>query len=78
MKLKLEKKGDRYLLDCRNLTCPFPLTLTKLALKKVDKLEVLTNNPPSVRDISEVLTKQGYSVESSRENGLWRIFIQKV
>ena len=59
MKLKLEKKGDRYLLDCRDLTCPFPLTLTKLALKKVDTLEVLTNNPPSVKDISEVLTKQG-------------------
>jgi TusA-related sulfurtransferase len=77
MKLKLEKKGERYILDCRDLTCPFPLTMTKLALKKVSKLEVITNNPPSAKDIPELLTKQGYKVDVNREDGLWRIFIQK-
>ncbi len=77
MKLKLEKKGERYVLDCRDLSCPFPLTMTKLALKKVKKLEVITNNPPSARDIPDLLVKQGYKVEVIRENGLWRIYIQR-
>jgi TusA-related sulfurtransferase len=75
MKLKLEKKGDKYILDCRDLTCPFPLTMAKLALKHVNRLEVITNNPPSARDIPEILKKQGYSVEVEKNGNIWRIFI---
>jgi TusA-related sulfurtransferase len=77
MKLKLEKKGERYVLDARDLTCPFPLAMTKLALKKVDSLEVLTNNPPSAKDIPEILGRQGYLVEVEREDSFWRIKVQK-
>jgi TusA-related sulfurtransferase len=77
MKLKLEKNGDRYLLDCRDLTCPFPLTMTKIALKEVDSLEVITNNPPSARDIPEILRRQGYEVEVVKERNIWRILIDK-
>ncbi|MBO8183373.1 MAG: sulfurtransferase TusA family protein [Archaeoglobus sp.] len=73
----MKKKGDRYVLDCKNLSCPFPLTMSKLALKKVDELEVITNNPPSAKDIPELLSKQGYQVEVNRKNGLWRIYIRK-
>ncbi len=78
MKLKLEKRGERYVLDCRDMSCPFPLTMTKLALKKVERLEVITNNPPSAKDIPELLSKQGYKVEVDRENSFWRIYIQNI
>jgi TusA-related sulfurtransferase len=77
MKLKLEKVGEKYVLDARDLTCPFPLAMTKLALKEVDDLEVIVNNPPSARDIPAILGKQGYLVDVERENGLWKIRIRK-
>ena len=77
MKLKLKKVGDAYELDCMNMVCPFPLILTKLALEKVDNLVVVTNNPPSARDIPEVLKKSGYEVNIRKNRNVWRIEVRK-
>ena len=80
MELKLKDLGDnRYELDVRGNTCPFPQVFTDLALKKVSDsvLEVITDNPPSVRDVPLILEKKGYKVETRKENGYWRIVIRK-
>jgi TusA-related sulfurtransferase len=77
MKLKLKKVGEKYELDVKDMVCPFPLTLTKLALEKVDNLEVITNNPPSARDIPRVLRKYGYEVDVKREGEVWRIGVRR-
>lgn len=76
--LKLKKLDEgRYELDVRGNTCPFPQIFTELALKKVGNatLEVITDNPPSARDIPIVLEKKGYRVESKKEGGHWRLII---
>ena len=80
MELKLKKIGeDTYELDVRGNTCPFPQIFTELALKKIGgaKLEVITDNPPSARDLPLVFEKRGYKVESKKEDGYWRIRIWK-
>ena len=80
MELKLKKIGENvYELDVRGNTCPFPQIFTELALKKIGdaKLEVITDNPPSARDLPLVFEKRGYKVESKKENGYWRIKIWK-
>ncbi|ADC66345.1 SirA family protein [Ferroglobus placidus DSM 10642] len=80
MELKLKKIGkDVYELDVRGNTCPFPQIFTELALKKIGsaKLEVITDNPPSARDLPIVFEKKGYKVESKKEDGYWRIRIWK-
>ena len=80
MELKLKKIGENtYELDVRGNTCPFPQIFTELALKKIGnaKLEVITDNPPSARDLPIVFEKKGYKVESKKEDGYWRIRIWK-
>ena len=67
---KLKKIDDRqYELDVRGLVCPFPQVLVTKALESLstdDILEVLIDNPPSVRDIPPVLEKKGYETEVSK------------
>ncbi|WP_290596214.1 MULTISPECIES: sulfurtransferase TusA family protein [unclassified Archaeoglobus] len=75
MELSLVRKGDFYELDCRDMVCPYPVIMTKLAMQRVYKLEVLTNNPPSVKDIEKIAAKEGWKVEKGSEGGVWRIRI---
>jgi len=80
VELKLKQIGENvYELDVRGNTCPFPQIFTELALKKVGnaRLEVITDNPPSARDIPQVLKKKGYNVETVKEDNYWRIKIWK-
>ncbi len=80
MELKLKQKDDGvYELDVKGNTCPYPQILTELALKKVGGavLEVLTDNPPSARDLPLVLKRRGYKVEKKKEKDYWRIRIWK-
>ncbi len=79
MELKLkELEKERYELDVRGNTCPFPQVFTDLALKKIGSavLEVITDNPPSVRDVPAMLETRGYKVETKKENGHWRLIIR--
>ncbi len=80
MELKLKQiDDDVFELDVRGNTCPFPQIFTELALKKIEKgrLEVITDNPPSARDLPIVLKRRGYQVESAKEGDHWRIKIWK-
>ncbi|MHA2006242.1 MAG: sulfurtransferase TusA family protein [Promethearchaeota archaeon] len=63
--IKLEKIDERlYQLDVRGLVCPFPQVMVTRALEDLEEeevLEVIIDNPPSVRDIPPALAKKGYT-----------------
>ncbi len=80
MELKLKQiNDDVFELDVRGNTCPFPQIFTELALKRIEsgRLEVITDNPPSARDLPIVLKRRGYQVELEKEGDHWRIKIWK-
>ncbi|MBS7646165.1 sulfurtransferase TusA family protein [Candidatus Bathyarchaeota archaeon] len=69
-----------YLLDVRGGVCPYPQLLTLRTLSELtpgDTLEVVLDNPPSVRDIPSALTRKGYKVPEVllMEEGVWKITI---
>ncbi len=65
--IDLKKIDDkRYELDVQGLACPFPQVMVTRALEDLTKeeiLEVIIDNPPSVRDIPPALEKKGYKSE---------------
>lgn len=77
-----QKIGEkRYSLDVRGLTCPYPQVLVVRALEGLssgDILEVVLDNPPSVRDIPPALKDRRYEVldVSSVGKGTWKIVVQ--
>ncbi|MEM2964834.1 MAG: sulfurtransferase TusA family protein [Candidatus Bathyarchaeia archaeon] len=80
-KFILKKVGEkRYFLDVRGGVCPYPQLLTLRALSELtqgDTLEVLLDNPPSVRDIPSALERRGYRVSEVLllEKGVWKITV---
>jgi tRNA 2-thiouridine synthesizing protein A len=79
---RLQKVGERrYLLDVRGQVCPYPELLTLRAVKSLssgDILEVITDNPPSVRDAPLTLKERGYKVDepTSLEKGGWKLTVK--
>jgi TusA-related sulfurtransferase len=61
------------------LVCPFPQVLVTSTLENLsvnDVLEVLIDNPPSVRDIPFSLERKGYAVEELKLDKLtWKLTI---
>ena len=70
---------NRYELDVRGLVCPFPQVLVTNYLGKLsekDVLEVLIDNPPSVRDIPLSLKRKGYAVEELKLDKMtWKLTV---
>lgn len=65
-------------MDVRGQNCPYPELLTMRAIQSLspdDVLEVLLDNPPSVRDIPLALRKQGHGVTDPvrTEHDAWKI-----
>lgn len=80
-KIKVEKVDEGlYRLDVRGLVCPYPQLLVTRALSNLspnEKLEVILDNPPSVRDIPPTLEGRGYKVSIIRlDSTTWKIIIQ--
>jgi len=80
-RLKVRRIGrNRYVLDVRGLTCPYPQLLVTKALSGLsgeDILEVTLDNPPSVRDIPLALEEKGYRIGVSRlDSSTWIMTIQ--
>jgi TusA-related sulfurtransferase len=77
-----KKIGEkRYTIDVQGLTCPYPQVLVTRALEKLspnDTLEVVLNNPPSVRDIPSALKDRGYDVADvvNLDQKTWKILVQ--
>ena len=77
--LNLDRKDGKYILDVRGQTCPYPQLMTHFALQHMRKgelLEIITDNPPSARDIPIVLKRRGYEFEVRKEDGLWKITVR--
>jgi tRNA 2-thiouridine synthesizing protein A len=79
-KFEVQKIGEnRYSLDVRGSVCPYPQILTLRALNSLSSdsvLEVVLDNPPSVRDIPPVLEEKQYVVEvSDVAKGAWKIIV---
>jgi len=77
---KLKKiEENRYELDVRGLVCPFPQVLVTNSLKNLsvnDVLEILIDNPPSVRDIPLSLERKGYAVEELKLDKItWKLTV---
>lgn len=81
-KFNLQKIGEKcYSLDARGLVCPYPQLLAMRALGRLSSdevLEVVLDNPPSVRDIPPVLKEKGYEVSEAKrvEKTMWKIVVQ--
>jgi TusA-related sulfurtransferase len=68
-------------LDVRGQVCPYPELLTLKAIQNLsagDTLEVVIDNPPSVRDIPVTLEKRGHKTPKivRLDRGTWKIVIQ--
>jgi TusA-related sulfurtransferase len=80
-KLRVEKVSEGlYRLDTRGLVCPYPQLLVIRALNSLssnDVLEVLIDNPPSVRDIPPILEERGYKVDVIQlDNITWKMLVR--
>ncbi|WP_111496822.1 MULTISPECIES: sulfurtransferase TusA family protein [Marinobacter] len=69
-----------HLLDTSGLRCPMPLLKTKLQLNAMqpgDRLEVISTDPGSARDIPSFLKLTSHALEKSEENeGVFRFLIR--
>jgi len=73
---------DRYVLDVRGYTCPYPQLFLAKALKSVEKnsvVEVLTDNPPSLDTLPRSIknNKQEYLGTEVHSPGVWKILARK-
>jgi tRNA 2-thiouridine synthesizing protein A len=74
---------DRYVLDMRGYTCPYPQLFLAKALKSVEKnsvVEVLTDNPPSLDTLPRSIrnNKQEYLGTEVHSPGVWKILARKI
>jgi len=79
-KLQVEKVGEKlYRIDARGLVCPYPQLLVFRALGSLssgDVLEVLLDNPPSVKDIPPILEERGYKVNVVQLDSVtWKMLV---
>jgi len=82
-KFNLQKIDEkRYSLDVQGLACPYPQVLVMKALANLspkDVLEIILDNPPSIKDIPPTLKDRGHQVLDilHLDAGKWKIVVQK-
>ncbi|MBO3798418.1 MAG: sulfurtransferase TusA family protein [Thermoproteota archaeon] len=79
-KLRIEKVEERlYRIDARGLVCPYPQLLIVRAISSLspgDVLEVLVDNPPSVKDIPSILEERGHMVDVVQLDSVtWKMLV---
>jgi TusA-related sulfurtransferase len=80
--INIQKIGERlYTLDVRGHVCPYPELLALRAIQNLstgDTLEVILDNPPSVRDIPITLEKRAYGKTDVKriDSRTWKIIVQ--
>ena len=81
--VKFFSKGKGvYVLDVTGYTCPYPVIYTRKALSRLkpgERLEVITDNPPSCENVPNAVRRDGHEVVGveSVGRGVWRILIVK-
>jgi TusA-related sulfurtransferase len=76
-----EVDENHFRIDVGGLACPYPQLIVLGAINGLSsgaELEIILNNPPSVRDIPPALEKKGHKVlDVSNANGSeWKITIR--
>ena len=64
-------------IDCRGLSCPEPVMLTKKALKENNEINVLVDSRVPVENISRYARAVGIEPEISQRDGEWTIKLRK-
>ena len=65
-------------LDCRGLSCPEPVVLTKREVKSnPTELDVLVDHVAGLENVSRFLRTMGYNVTVTEGNSQWRIKAKK-
>ncbi|HPL64359.1 MAG TPA: sulfurtransferase-like selenium metabolism protein YedF [Syntrophales bacterium] len=66
------------IIDCRGLTCPQPVILTKNALNDQDKVTVIVDNDPAMQNVRRLATKMGCQLQmEKKEDGMYHIRISR-
>lgn len=71
---------QKKILDCRGLSCPQPVIMTRRALEELGEgsLEVLLDNEASFTNVVRFAQSQGHKVmEESSQQGQYRVMIEK-
>ncbi len=63
--------------DCRGLSCPEPVVLTKKALKDNKEIEVLVDNRVPMENISRYAKAVGIDPIIEEKSGEWTILLKK-
>lgn len=63
--------------DCRGLSCPEPVILTKKALKENPEIQVLVDNRVPVENISRYARALGIEPAVQENNGEWTLTLKK-
>jgi TusA-related sulfurtransferase len=74
-------KGDQLKLDLRGVKCPLNWAHAKVKLEQMARgeiLELLLDDPRSVRDIPRAAEAEGFVVlDVGQTGGMWRLRIEK-
>ncbi len=67
------------IIDARGLGCPKPVLLAEEELNKIDEgiVEVLVDNEASTENLGTFSRKNGFYLETSKENNYWRVKLVK-
>ena len=63
--------------DCRGLSCPEPVVMTKKALKKNSEIEVIVDNRVPMENISRFARAMGIEPIVSQEGEEWKLILKK-
>ena len=63
-------------LDCRGLSCPEPVVMTKKALMESPELDVLVDNRASLENVKRYASAMKKAVDAVQEGSSWRISIR--
>jgi tRNA 2-thiouridine synthesizing protein A len=74
---------NRYQLDLRGYTCPYPQLFTAKALKEIENgsvVEILIDNPPSCETVPRTIrnNRQEYLGTETIGPGTWKILAKKI
>lgn len=77
----MDDASDIAVLDLRGLKCPLNWAHAKVRLEQIERgavLELILDDPRSIRDIPRAAEAEGYVVAEPRRDGsAWRLRIEK-
>lgn len=73
------EEKPKHHIDLRGVPCPLSWARAKIRLESLDRgdeLTVLVDDPKGARDIPRAAEAEGYAVEATVADGVWRLRIQ--